>query len=277
MVRMGDVWDRTTQVLSGRGGALATIAALTIFLPSVVSAGFTAYAGKANAETSAIGGLIGIVVALIAIWGQLVLIALSSDPATTTDGANAIARGRLLPAIGVALAIGVVFGVLLVPILVAVAATGLTPEMMQAGVMPTITPGIALFLALYGLAFLLFFLFFSARMALWTPVVVNERRGLGAIRRSFALTRGITFRVIGVVLLYLIVLLVAAGAARSVTGVVFGLILGHDAVATVTFLAAIAGSVVATALAVVAAVFTAQLYVATSGFRGGAGLAQRAE
>ncbi len=35
MVKMGNVWDRSTEVLSGRGGMLAGIAIPTLFVPAV--------------------------------------------------------------------------------------------------------------------------------------------------------------------------------------------------------------------------------------------------
>ena len=263
MVRMGDVWDRTTDVLSGRGRTLAGIAALAIFLPGVVRTGYSLYVGKATPSTALLGGLIAIIVSLLAVWGQLTLIALSTDPATTETQAGAIGRARLLPTIGVALLIGIGFGVFLLPILIALVGAGWSPEAMQAGQMPTLTPGQGGFIGLYTLACAIAFLWVAARLALWTPVMVNERLGISAIRRSFALTRGITWRIIGVFVLYLIVLGISFSAVSAVTGVVFGLILGTGAKATVGFLAAVAGGAVAAIFSTVAAVFTAQLYVAT--------------
>ena len=263
MVRMGDVWDRTTDVLSGRGRTLAGIAAVAIFLPGVVRNGYSLYVGQDTPATTLIGGLIGIIVSLVAVWGQLTLIALSTDPATTETQAAAMGRGRLLPAIGVGLLIGIGFGVFLLPIFIALVGAGWSPQAMQAGQMPTLSGGQSGFIGLYALAYVIIFLWVAARLALWTAVMVNERLGIGAIRRSFALTRGITWRIIGVFVLYLIVLAISFTAVRAVTGVVFGLILGTGAKATVGFLAAVAGGVVTAGFSTVAAVFTAQLYVAT--------------
>ena len=260
MVRMGDVWDRTTDVLSGRGRTLAGIAALAIFLPGVVRTGYSLYVGKDTPATALLGGLIAIIVSLAAVWGQLTLIALSTDPATTETQAGATGRARLLPTIGVGLLIGIGFGVFLLPIFIALVGAGWSPEAMQ---MPTLTPGQGGFIGLYTLACAIAFLWVAARLALWTAVMVNERLGIGAIRRSFALTRGITWRIIGVFVLYLIVLGISFSAVSAVTGVVFGLILGTGAKATVGFLAAVAGGAVAAIFSTVAAVFTAQLYVAT--------------
>ena len=263
MVRMGDVWDRTTDVLSGRGRTLAGIAAVAIFLPGIVRSAYTVYVGKDTPTAAMIGGVIAIAASVLAIWGQLTVIALSSDPGTGEPQAGATARARLLPTIGVGMVIAVAFGIGTIPIFVALVGAGWTPGAMQAGQMPTLTPGAASFIGLYGLLFAVLFLWAAARLALWTPVMVNERLGLGTIRRSLALTRGITLKIIGVVVLYLIVLGVAFSAVTAVTGVVFGLILGSGAAATAAFLSTVAGGAVAAAFSTVAATFTAQLYVAT--------------
>ena len=46
MISIGNVWDRTTDVLSGRGAMLAGIAGLLILVPTLVSAAVEA--GKNN-------------------------------------------------------------------------------------------------------------------------------------------------------------------------------------------------------------------------------------
>ena len=263
MVRVNDVWDRTTEVLSGRGRTLAAIAALAIFLPSVIRTADLLYVGNATPAMSILGAIVAIVASIVAIWAQLSLIALSSDPATTPAQAYATGRSRLLPAIGIGILIGLVAGLFVLPLIVGLIGAGWTPAMMRTGQMPVLAGGPAAFVGFYGIAFVVLFLFLAARLMLWTAVVANERLGIGTIRRSFALTRGMTWKLVGVVLLYVIVLAIAFKAAQSVTGVVFGLILGTDAATTTAFLAAIVGAVVSTAFSTLAAVFAAQLYVAT--------------
>jgi hypothetical protein len=70
MVKMGDVWDRTSEVLGGRGGMLAGIAILTVFVPGVINAAYTSYA-PAGGLRSAIVVLLLIAVTIASIWGQL--------------------------------------------------------------------------------------------------------------------------------------------------------------------------------------------------------------
>ena len=268
MVRMGTVWDRTTEVLSGRGGALGRIAFLGIFVPSVVRDAFAAYAGPgAPAALALVGALVSLAVLVVLIWSQLALIALSTDPAITPAIAAHTASRRLGPALAIVGVLAIALLVLLTPPLAVLLGSGanVSPELMRMGIMPHIAPGTALFVSLYLLVLLILLLVVGARLWIVNAVVVNERLGLGAIRRSFALTRGSTWRIIGVLFLYAIVLFVATLAAQSVVGLVFRLVLGADAKATVLFLATVAASAVSAVLTTVAAAFAAQLYVAAIG------------
>ena len=266
-VKMGDVWDRTGAILSGRGSTLAMVAALTIFLPAVVRDAYVAYADKGTPAFALIGGVLTIAVLLIALWGQLVILALASDPAVDRAGAQAQAGRRIGPAIGVSVLLMLALIVLSLPIVVAMAGAGVDwTAMANGGTMAAadIGPGRSLFIVGYGLLLAVAILFIGARLTLVTPVILHERRGAGAIGHSWALTRGHSWRIVGVLLLFLIVLLVAVSAAQAVTGIVFGLILGAEAVTTVALLAGIAAGIVSTIFTVIALAFIAQLYAALS-------------
>ena len=268
MVRMGTVWDRAAEVLRGRANIMAPIAALAIFLPTVASSAVTAYAGPTPGATpSAQAGALSLVVSLVllvaSMWGQLALLAIATDPATTRQDAGRQATRRLLPALGVLLTLMAVAVLLLLPAIVPLVQSGLNmsdPQAVQA--LPAGTAG---FVSLYFLVFLVAAIVLGARLLLINPVILNERRGLGAIRRSFQLTRGMTWRIIGVILLFGILLLISMFAVQAVTALILRLILGADALPTITFLSTTAGAVVSTVLTVIAAAFTAQLYVAVAG------------
>ena len=268
MVRMGTVWDRTQDVLRGRAGIMAPIAVLAIFLPTVVNNAVAAYGqpvpGAApNPGVSALLALVALVVLVASIWGQLALLAIATDPATTRADAGRQATQRLLPALGIVVVLIAVIILLFLPAIVPLIRAGLdfnNPQSMQA-----LSPGAVSFAGLYILVFFLLALVLGARLILLNPVILNERRGLGAILRSFQLTRGLTWRIIGVMLLFGVLLLISMLAVQAVTALVLRLVLGADALPTITFLAATAGAVVSTALTVVAAAFTAQLYVAVAG------------
>ena len=263
MVTMSNVWDRTTEVLRGRTGVLASIAALALYLPGLVRSAVTLTMQPGSTAFALVGGLVSIVVAVISIWGQLALLAVATDPATTRGDAFARATARLPAALVVTIVAILVLVLFLVPIGVAIGLSGADLSAMSTvGTMPSLGGGTAAFIGIYGLAITVIGIAVAARLFLTNAVVLNERRAPGAFAQSWRLTRGLTWRIIGVFLLYIIVVLVAVSAAQFITGAVFGLLL--DSVRTTAFLAAAVASVVTTIFSVIAAVFTAQLYVAVT-------------
>ncbi len=263
------VWDRTTEVLSGRSGVIGSVAALTLVVPPVINNAVVLLMPPQPA-TQLLGFVVGLVSALLAVWGSLAILALATHPSTDRGSAYRQASARLLPTIGVSVVIGLIALLLLAPILVVLvvthfdfaaassAAAASTPARM-----PTLAASAALFILIYGFALVALAIWATARLLLVTAVVLNERLGLGAIRRSIALTRGLTWKLIGVVLLFGIVASVATLAAQSVIGLIFRLALGGGQAATALFIASIAGAIVSAILMALAYVFTAQLYVAT--------------
>lgn len=269
-VTMSAVWDRTSEVLSGRAAMLAAIAVPTLFLPTIVRDAYVAYATPGTASFALIGGLLSLIVSVITIYGQLAIIAASSDPATDRAAALRIAGKRLLPTIGVAIVLGIAVAIAFIPALIFLGLSHIDYAAMAAG-NPSMTGangGMIAGAILYSLALGIVLLFVSARLMIWQAVLVNEHIGLRSIPRAWRLTTGSTWRIVGVIILFCIVLLVATGAAQSVVGIVFRLILGADHVATVTLIAAIAGSIVMVPLIVLAVVFTTQLYLACRRARG---------
>ncbi|WP_267393980.1 MULTISPECIES: glycerophosphoryl diester phosphodiesterase membrane domain-containing protein [unclassified Sphingomonas] len=263
MVKMGNVWDRTSEVLSGRAGMLAGIAVPTLLVPTIVRDAYVAYATPGTVSFALVGGLLSIVVLVVMLWGELAIIAAASHPTTGRTEAQALASKRLLPLIGVSLVLGLIITLLFVPALVALGASGMDWRAMAAGAMPAAArPGALAFAGLYSFVAGIIAFFVFARLAVLNAVVLHEQRGLGALRRSWQLTRGHTWRIVGVLILFSIVFGIAVMAASSVSGLIFRLILGSDATATVTFLAGVVGSIVSTIFTTIALAFVAQLYVA---------------
>ncbi len=265
-VKMGTVWDRTIEVLNGRTGMIARIAVLGMLVPTVVRDGFVAFSSRANPVSMLVGAILAIGALVAMIWAQLSIVAIATDPAVDAASARRQGSARVLPAFGITVLLTIVAVLLAVPPIVVLVQSGFDFAAAANGASAQMTPpsvGAASFTALYGLAYLLVLIWVGARLVLLNPVILNERLGVGAIRRSIQLTKGMTWRIIGVLVLFCIVLLVATGAAQSVTGIVFRLVLGADSIAMAAFLAGVAGSIVTTAFTAIAAVFTAQLYVAT--------------
>lgn len=271
-VRIGSVWDSTQQVLAGRASMLVPFAAIGFVLPAMMQVLLVPQTSMAqmSASASATGVLVGLIAIVLGIWAQLAIMALATHPATTSAEASRAGVRRLLPLLGVAFAMGLIIAlVVFVPLVVlglsgfdftrAVAAQG------NPALMPPLPSGAALFIGLYALTLVVLGFWLMARLMLTYAVVLNERRGLGAIRRSIALTRGMTWRLIGITILFSIVFFVAAAAVQGVAGLIFRLILGADRITWVLALTGLVGSIVTAGFMTMAYVFIARLYVATAG------------
>ena len=260
MVGIGTVWDRTMEVLRGRAGMLAGIAALTIVLPTVIRNGLALMmaGGTPGQSPSLLFSLISLIVFALAIVGQLALVAAATDPATLRDDALRTGLRRLAPAIGLYLIVVIGFIIALIPIGIAAAASGVDLTRMGAGTTPKLSVGIAGFVTLYAIALVLAGLWLSARLFVLNPVIVNERLGVKAFARSFALTRGHVWRLIGFLLLVGVVLIVSVLATQFVIGTVTGLIFSP---VTARFWTSIPVSILTAAYTVLIATFAAQFYV----------------
>ena len=261
MVRMGTVWDRTVEVLRGRAGILAPIAMIAIFLPAVLNNVLRLTITPGTPSAAILVMVVALAVLVANVWGQLAMLAVATHPATTRADAGRQATQRLLPALGVLLTLGVVFSLAFLPIVFLLVRAGVNPAAMTAQTLPA---GVAGAVGIYSLILLVVILFVGARLILLNPVVLNERRGIGALMRSVRLTKGMTFRIVALMVLFGIVVLIPTMAIQSVVGLIFRLVLGEGGIPVATFVATTAGAAVTTAFTIVAAVFTAQLYVAVA-------------
>ena len=266
MVTMSSVWDRTTEFLSDNVGAVAVIAATTLYLPAVVEAIVAPMQGAAQPGGLKFGlSVLSLVLSLIALFGQIALIALALDPARGPGGAFAVARSRFLPMIGVSVVLLVAAFVALLPPVLLLAADGVDLTAMSAATTPNVSPGTALVLFGYLLLLVPVAIWVSARLSIVGSIVVAERRGLGAIAHSWRLTRGLALRIAGAVILLLVVAGVASLAAELVFGSVFRIAFGNEgAVNAAVVLTALFVSVVSAALTVIVTAFLAKLYLAAA-------------
>ena len=267
-VNMGNVWDRATEFLSDNLSVIVPVALVGIVLPDAVST-IIAPLGPQSSTATAVVGVIGLALSLVALWGQLAIVALAIDPPAGRQAAVRRASARFLPMIGVSLVLLLGFTLLILPIPIILALSGYDVQAAMNGAQVEVPTAAGGFVALYALVLLPVLFFIAARMALLTPVIVAERLGLGAVRRSFDLTRGIVWKVIGVMILYGIVFGVALLAARTVFGSILELLVGGEGVVSAaTVLTAIVVSVVQAVFVVLAAAFVAKLYLTVRDARG---------
>lgn len=230
MVKMGAVWDRTTKFLRANGGAVMTIAGLAIFVPTVI--GGVLQAAMVGDDPTAMGGgvvVISIVSAIISMLGQIALVALAIDATLGVGGAFSVAGRRLLPVIGVSILLSLLFALLILPLLVVMFSSGVDWAALQAGdssTMPEFSPGTGVFMLVYMLALIPVFLWLAARFSVLLPVIVWERLGVGAIGRTFRLTKGYALKIMGIFILFGIVAMIVLFAITGVFGAIFALAAG---------------------------------------------------
>ena len=282
MVRMTDIWDRTTEVLRGRLSMLAGIAALLVFVPAVVQAGaqffltggaLQGFAAGATSISSVIAIALAFLIVILLVvtvrlWGSAAIIAAASDPAYDRGAAMAQGARRLPATIGVSFLFLLAMLVLFIPFLALIGAS-FNWAALARGVPPDpssfSSPGPIIAGLLYGLVLFFVLFFVVIRLSLLMPVIVNERLGAGAIGRAWRLTRGLFWRLFGVFFLFGLVFLIATSAATLLMSLSVRLLLGASHVAAATFAGQIGGAAVAAAYAVVSGVFIAQLYRALTG------------
>jgi hypothetical protein len=264
MVDMGNVWDRTTEFLSDNLGAVVPIALLTIFVPQSIS-GAIKLAG--TAVTPGLGQGIVLALFLPMLWGQLAIAALALRPDAGRGAAQSTATQRFLQSLLAMLMLFAVIVVLFVPIVLALVASGVDLTALTSttpGPRPDISPAMAGFIGLYGLAWLAVAVFISVRFStLLLPVIAAEGGVVTALRRSFALSKGIAWKLLGVVLLFGLVVGVASIAVTSVFGALFRFLdpaAGPFSIGSI--IVAILGGLVTTAYYVVQSSFMAKVYLA---------------
>lgn len=269
MVSVGTVWDRAVDFVRDHLGTVMPVLIVTQFAAPAVSGSLAGVRADATGGLAAGLGLLSLATMIISLWGALYLVGFAAQPSGREDrhAAMATATNRFLPLIGISIVALVALGILALPgILLAVAsgfdfmaiANGASVQPAEFGKLGSA--------GLYFLVFALFILWLSARLLPINAVVAMERRGLGAFGRAFALTRGLTWKLIGLILLYAIVAGIAVSAAQFVFGAVVALIVGDSGGLSVAAIAgAVAVSAVSSVLALYQSAFIGKLYRAIVG------------
>jgi hypothetical protein len=263
MVSMGTVWDRTAEFLSENLGTVLPVALGAIFVPAAVSGSLSGLQHGAAPGLAAGLGLASLLLAIVTFWGQLAVTALALDPAIGRGALN-VATRRLPAALLVTVVLFVALFLLVIPAGIILALSGADLSASATGAVPQVPPAAMLWMVLYFLVLLPAGLWLGARLIVVAPAIVGEKAMFGAIPRSWSLTRGAAFRIVGVVILYAIVATVAYLAATTAFGAIITLIAGRgeDGLSLAMVLTVIVGGAVSTAFTVLGTAFTAKLYLA---------------
>jgi hypothetical protein len=263
MAKMGTVWDRTAEFLSDNLPAVLPVALLAFFVPASISGSFQGVRHSAEPGLVVTLTLLQFAFAILSVWGSLTITAMALDMGDAR-AAGRIGRNRMLAGLVVSVALFVAALVLLAPIPLALQLNGYDMMAIARGEGASFTPGMSGGIALYLLFYLGLMLWLSARLFVFTPVIVREKRMFSSLRQSWKLTRGMTWRIVGVILLYCMVALVSMLAANLVFGSIFALVAGGggDSISLAGVLTSIAVAAVQTGFTVLMPAFTGKLYLA---------------
>ncbi len=253
-------WNESADYLKKHFGTLFTIAVALITLPNVALQAFGPGAAAAGAAPEpGLWLLLVPVVLVLGIIGSLAISTLALGRASTVGDAIGHGSRRLLPMLGATVILVVAFCLVLFPLLLA---AGLSWSDLLA---PTpATAGRVAPLTLFLLAFLLFF---GVRLLPMTPVGAAEPAGpIAIIARSWALTRGHFWRLLGFLLLMAVAALVVVMVATIVIGLVVAAILGAPAPGTASGLVMLlVGGLLNAGFLVVMTTMVARLYLQLAG------------
>lgn len=244
-------WDETMGVLRGDGRLILPVALAFLVLPGVI-ADTAMLRADSPAQPPGLDLLFMLIVLIAALVGQLAIIWLSISPKANVR--EAINRGaRRAPAV-----IGSMF-LIFIP-----AALILAPFVMPILASPTNPPPGASLALLIAIPLLLIP---ASRLSLASTTAVAEGLGpVAMLKRSWALTRGSTAKLYGMILLFLIATLALLAATRFVVGSLIIVALGRPEPWTVAAL--LTGLVVqlSTAiLSVLVAIMIARIYAQLAG------------
>lgn len=273
-------WDDSRPIIARDGRLMFIIALATVVLPQTIlylvapessSTGALEVlaAGEAGAEAeaeamAATGGnvLLSLLLGLVNLVGSIAIAYLAlARGASVADG---LKRGikRLLPTIGMFVVL--VGGAILIALLLAAVAgigsvaTGSTTVDAEA-----VSP-------IAGLVFVVVFgamVWVAVRMMLVTPVIAAEDEGpFGIIKRSWRLTKGHFWRLLGFLLLFGIGALVFISAVSIIVGLAVQLIFGDpEPLSLAALFVGLAGGIATAILTVVYSTITARMFLQLAG------------
>lgn len=246
-------WNETAAFAKREARLLFPIAFLLLSLPAAILQLIAPVTAPGRLPEPGLWLLLVPAVAAASLTGALAISRLALHPGEKAGNALRVALRRLLPLAGAALIVAFLGLILFVPLLVSL--SGLAH---YAGV----DPALSLWLLLLVIVWLLVCLFFWVRLLLLTPVAAVEEIGPAAlVLRSWALTGGNFWRLLGVLLLAVIASLVALTAAGAVGGIAIRLAAGQPQPGTLAMvLVFLVSALLQAAIGGLLTAFVARLY-----------------
>lgn len=257
-------WSETTAFMTREAGLVLPIAFLLIALPGVALQLAMPTAGDpASPPEAGLWLLLIPIVVIASIVGSIAITHLALRPGSSVAESLQVGLRRFLPLFVASLLIGLVAAAVLV-VLVLLVSLVAGVSVVQAEANPAAVMGsLALVLII---AFILSIAIWI-RLMLMTPIATTENPGpIGIIRRSWALTAGHFWKLLGLMILLIIVALVVMIAISAVFGIFLFLVAGAPEPGSVSFIVmAIVSALLQGVLSAVLVTLIARIYVQLAG------------
>jgi hypothetical protein len=265
-------WNETAAFVGREARLLFPLAFMLIALPVAAMSAFTpAPAGPGELPGPGLWLLLLPLAAIASMIGNIAISHLALRPGASVG--EGIARGgaRFAMLLGAAILLGLA-GVAAL-FIIAMIVMMLVPGAMTGAQSGVPTPAVASATLLMVALILPLLVYFGARLLVMTPVAAAEEGGpLALIKRSWQLTAGNTWKLVGFILLVAIAVGILGAAIESVAGLAAGLLIGPIAPGSLSALVVIvvmAG--VNTVIGVYLATLIARIYAQLAGTAAAAG------
>jgi hypothetical protein len=250
-------WEESRRIFARDGGLVSAVALAMLVLPQIL----VGVVAPATQSSPSLGGrILGLIAALVGVIGQLAIVRLALGPSTTVGQAIAHGARRFPAMVGALILLMLALGAILIPVMAALMAAGLV-QVPQAGE----DPGQAFTVIAMVLAVACILI--AVRFMMTVPVASAEDAGpVSIIKRSWRLTSGRYWPLLGLEMLLLVAAVFLLLAAQLVGGVVAEIVGGNATPFSLSAL--ILAAVVAAAQAaftVLASVMLARVYLQLHG------------
>ena len=212
-------WDETKARVAADGRLLTIVALALLFLPQVIAGTIAPPPTLSEVAAPRWAWIVSVIAGFIGIIGQLAIVRLSTVRASQVGEAVSAAAARMLPALGALILFGFAMAILLFLLAFLLVAIGII-DLPQANASPESLGGGVLIL---GLVLLLI----SVRFILMVPVAALEDGGpIRILKRSWQLTGGRYWRLLGFVLLISVGALFLLAATQMLGGILGKLLFG---------------------------------------------------
>ena len=255
-------WDETREIFARDGKLIIAVALALIVLPQAI-AGLAAPAGSAAGAANPSGTvqLMMLAVFLLSLWGQLSIVRLALGPSTTVGDAIQHGLRRFPAALGAFVIMVLGMAIVLVPIvMIFIVALGIDATSLRPGQANAPFGLLVLLMALLVIAI-------SIRFMLVSAIASAEVIGpLAILKRTWALTAGNYWRLLGFVVLLLIAAVALIAAASIVGGLIARLVSSTiEPFSLSALIVALISAAAQGVFSVLAAVMTTRIYSQVAG------------